>query len=193
MYLSRISLDPKRAVGMDQWAVMGKIVRRAVDPDPASDARVLWARISPTTLVVSSDTAPAWGKITGAYAASILPMTRYPEGETIRWELITAPTTQREAEPTEDNPKPRAKKVALPEAEFEAWLDLKLGDAVRVTSAKWKRLGGRPARFHFTGEAVVQDSEALQELSLNGIGAGTATGAGLLLASPLEGPFPESD
>jgi hypothetical protein len=186
LYLSRVSLDPKRAVGMDQWAVMGKIVRKAVDPDTASDARVLWARTSPTTLVISSDTAPAWGKITGAYAASILPMTRHPEGETIRWELIAAPTTQREARPTEDDPKPRGKKVALPESEFEEWLDLKLGDAARVTSARWKRLGGRPARFHFTGEAVVQDSEALQELSLNGIGAGTATGAGLLLASPLE-------
>ena len=186
MYLSRISLDPKRAVGMDQWAVMGKIVRKAVDPDPRSEARVLWARTSPTTLVVSSDTAPAWGKISGAYAASILPMTRHPEGEAIRWELITAPTTQHEVEPTEENPKPRVKKVALPEPEFDEWLDLKLGDALRVTSAKWKRLGGRPARYHFTGEAVVQDSEALQELSLNGIGAGTATGAGLLLASPLE-------
>ncbi len=186
MYLSRISLDPKRAVGMDQWAVMGKIVRRSVDPDPESDARVLWARTSPTTLVVSSDTAPAWGKITGAYAASILPMTRHPEGESIRWELITAPTTQRETQPTEDAPRPRVKKVALPESEFDHWLDLKMGDALHVTAAKWKRLGGRPARYHFTGEAIVRDSEALQELSLSGIGAGTATGAGLLMASPLE-------
>ena len=186
MYLSRISLDPQRSVGMDQWAVMGRAVRRAVDPDPGSDARVLWARLSPTMLVVSSDTAPAWGKVPGAQSASILPMTRHPEGETVRWELITAPTAQRGAEPTRENPRPKARKVALPEAEFDAWLDRKLGEAVRVTAAKWKRLGGRPARFHFTGEAVVQDGEALQELSLKGIVAGTATGAGLLLTSPLE-------
>ncbi|GAA1090965.1 type I-E CRISPR-associated protein Cas6/Cse3/CasE [Nocardiopsis metallicus] len=186
MYLSRISLDPQRSIGMDQWAVMGRAVRKAVDPDPESDARVLWARLSPTTLVISSDTAPAWGKVSGAKSASILPMTRHPEGEAVRWELITAPTAQREAEPTEENPRPRAKKVALPESEFDAWLDLKLGEALRVTAAKWKRLGGRPARFHFIGEAIVQDSEALQELSLKGIGAGTATGAGLLLTSPLE-------
>ena len=186
MYLSRISLDPKRSTGMDQWAVMGRAVRKAVDPD--SDARVLWARTSPTTLVISSDTAPKWGKITGAYTANIQPMSRHPEGETIRWELITAPTAQREVEPTAEKPNPRAKKVALPEEEFDDWLDHKLAGAAQITVAKWKRLGGRPARFHFIGEAVVEDSEALHELCLNGIGAGTATGAGLLLVSPVEGP-----
>ncbi|GHC74797.1 hypothetical protein GCM10007079_09350 [Nocardiopsis terrae] len=187
MYLSRVKLDPKRSAGMEQWAVMGRAVRRALDPDPDSDARVLWTRTSPTTLVISSDTAPAWGKIPGAVSAAILPMPRHPEGETIRWELVTAPTGQREAEPAAEGQRPRGKKkTALPESEFEGWLDTKLAEAVHITSAKWKRLGGRPARYHFIGEAVVQDSEALQEISLRGIGAGTATGAGLLLTSPLD-------
>lgn len=186
LYLSRISLDPKRSTSMDQWAVMGRAVRKAVDPEPDSDARVLWARTSPTTLVVSSDTAPAWGKVPGAFAASIQPMPRHPEGETIRWELISAPTARREAESTAENPRSRGKRVPLPEEAFDDWLDEKLAGAARITMAKWKRLGGRPARYHFIGEAVVEDSEALQELCLNGIGAGTATGAGLLLASPLD-------
>ncbi|MBB6122243.1 type I-E CRISPR-associated protein Cas6/Cse3/CasE [Nocardiopsis algeriensis] len=185
MYLARINLDPKRSTGMDQWAAMGRAVRRAVDPDPESDARVLWARTSPNTLVVSSDTAPAWGKVPGAVSAAIHPMPRYPEGETIRWELISAPTTQRRTERAEEGQRPRGKRVPLPEEEFENWLDGKFAGAVSVTAVKWKHLGGRPARYHFTGEAVVQDSEALHELCLKGIGAGTATGAGLLLASPL--------
>jgi hypothetical protein len=187
LYLARIKLDPKRSAGMDQWAVMGRAVRRAVDPDPGSDARVLWARTSPNTLVVSSDTAPAWGKVPGAVSAAIHPMPRYAEGETVRWELITAPTAQRAAEPTDEEPqpRPRGKRVPLAEEEFEDWLDGKFAGALSVTSVRWKHLGGRPARYHFTGEAVVQDSEVLQELCLNGIGAGTATGAGLLLASPL--------
>lgn len=185
MYLARVTLDPKRSTGMNQWAAMGRAVRRAVDPDPASDARVLWARTSPSTLVVSSDTAPAWGKIPGAISAAIHPMPRHSEGETLRWELITAPTTQRETGAAEESPHPRGKRVRLAEEEFEDWLDGKLASAVGVTSVKWKRLGGRPARYHFTGEAVVHDSEALQELCLNGIGAGTATGAGLLLTNPL--------
>lgn len=185
LYLARIELDPQRSPGLDQWAAMGRAVRRAVDPDPAPDIRVLWARTSPTTLVVSSDTAPAWGKVPGAISATIRPMSRYPEGETIRWELITAPTTQSEAEPTVEKPRPRSKKTPLPEEEFEDWLNHKLAEAVDITSVKWKRLGGRPARHHFTGEAVVLDSEALHELALKGIGAGTATGAGLLLTSPL--------
>jgi hypothetical protein len=182
LYLARIKLDPKRSTGMDQWSAMGKAVRRAVDPDPASDARVLWARTSPTTLVVSSDTAPAWGKVPGAVSAKIHPMPRFTEGEAIRWEFISAPTGQRESAEGE---RPRGKRVPLPEEEFEDWLDAKFGGAVRVTSVKWKHLGGRPARYHFTGTAEVRDSDALQELCLNGIGAGTATGAGLLLASPL--------
>ncbi|CAL9558248.1 hypothetical protein SUDANB121_04595 [Nocardiopsis dassonvillei] len=185
MYLARINLDPQRSTGMDQWEAMGRAVRRAVDPDPASDARVLWARTSPSTLVVSSDTAPAWGKIPGATSAAIHPMPRYTEGESIRWELITAPTAQRGAGDAEGSPRPRGKRVPVPEEGFGDWLDAKLAGAVDVTSAKWKRLGGRPARYHFTGEAVVRDSDALQDLCLNGIGAGTATGAGLLLASPL--------
>lgn len=185
MYLARIKLDPKRSAGMDQWAAMGKAVRRAVDPDPASDARVLWARTSPATLVVSSDTAPAWGKVPGAVAATIHPMPRHPEGETIRWELISAPTGQRAPESGEEGARPRGKRVPLPEEEFEDWLDGKFGGAMRVTSAKWKHLGGRPARYHFTGTAEVRDSDALQELCLSGIGAGTATGAGLLLTAPL--------
>ncbi|WP_150244031.1 type I-E CRISPR-associated protein Cas6/Cse3/CasE [Nocardiopsis quinghaiensis] len=185
MYLARIKLDPKRSAGMDQWAVMGRAVRRAVDPDPGSDARVLWARTSPGTLVVSSDTAPAWGKIPGATSAAIHPMPRHAEGETVRWELITAPTAQRGTEPAEEGPRPRGKRVPLPEEEFEDWLDGKFAGALSTTSVRWKHLGGRPARYHFTGEAVVQDSEALQELCLNGIGAGTATGAGLLLVSSM--------
>ncbi|WP_049579204.1 type I-E CRISPR-associated protein Cas6/Cse3/CasE [Nocardiopsis sp. SBT366] len=188
MYLSRISLNPQRSAGMDQWAVMSKAVRRALAPAPGTEARVLWTRLSPTMLVVSSDTAPAWGKIPGAVSASIQPMTRHVEGETVRWELVTAPTAQREVAPSEEGGKPRSKKVALPEEKFEAWLDQKLGEALQVTAAEWKRLGGRPARHHFTGEAVVRDSEALQELALNGVGGGTATGAGLLLTSPLETP-----
>ncbi|MEU3017411.1 MULTISPECIES: type I-E CRISPR-associated protein Cas6/Cse3/CasE [unclassified Nocardiopsis] len=186
MYLSRISLDPKRSAGMEQWAVMGRAIRRALDPDPEAEARLLWVRLSPTMLVVSSDTAPAWGKIPGAVSASIQPSVRHTEGETVRWELVTAPTAQRETAPAEEGGKPRSKKVALPEEEFRSWLDAKLGEALQVTSAQWKRLGGRPARHHFTGEAVVRDGEALQELALNGIGGGTATGAGLLLTSPLE-------
>ncbi|WP_159945032.1 MULTISPECIES: type I-E CRISPR-associated protein Cas6/Cse3/CasE [unclassified Nocardiopsis] len=181
MYLARIHLDPERSTGMEQWAAMGRAVRRAVDPDPASDARVLWARTSPSTLVVSSDTAPAWGKVPGAVSAVIHPMPRHPEGETVRWELITAPTAQREGE----GARSRGKRVPLAEEEFEDWLRGKLAGAVDLTEARWKRLGGRPARYHFTGQAVVLDSEALQELCLNGVGAGTATGAGLLLVSPL--------
>lgn len=173
MYLARINLDPARSSGMDQWAAMGQAVRRAVDPDPASEARVLWARTSPGTLVISSDTAPAWGKVPGATSAAIHPLSRHPEGESVRWELISAPTAR------------RGKKVPLAEDEFEDWLSGKFEGALDLTSAKWKRLGGRPARYHFTGEAVVRDSDALQELCLNGIGAGTATGAGLLLVSPL--------
>ena len=183
MYLARISLNSKRSTPMEQWATMGRAVRQAVDPDPDSDARVLWARVSPTTLVVSSDTAPAWGKIPGAYAATMQPPPRHTEGETIRWELIAAPTGQRGAEPTAEDPRPRGKRVALEESEFEEWLRAKTAGALRVTSARWKRLGGRPARYHFTGEAVVEDSEALQELCLGGIGAGLSTGAGLLLTS----------
>ncbi|WP_017573933.1 type I-E CRISPR-associated protein Cas6/Cse3/CasE [Nocardiopsis halotolerans] len=185
MYLAHINLDPKRSTGMEQWAAMGQAVRRAVDPDPDSNARALWARTSPNTLVVSSDTAPAWGKVPGAVSAAIRPMSRYTEGETVRWELITAPTAQRGKAPTGERPRPRGKRVPLPEEEFEDWLDGKFAGAMSVTSVRWKRLGGRPARYHFTGKAVVQDSEALQELCLNGIGAGTATGAGLLLISPL--------
>ncbi|MFD6099598.1 type I-E CRISPR-associated protein Cas6/Cse3/CasE [Nocardiopsis flavescens] len=183
MYLARINLDPKRSTGMDQWAAMGRAVRKAVDPDAGSDARVLWARLSPSTLVVSSDTAPAWGKVPGATSAAIHPMSRHPEGEAVRWELITAPTAPRGAE-TGDG-RPRGKRAPLAEEGFEDWLADKLAGALDVTSAKWKRLGGRPARYHFTGEAVVRDSDALQELCLDGIGAGTATGAGLLLVSPL--------
>ncbi len=185
LYLSRINLDPKRSARMDQWAVMGQAVRRAVDPDPESDARVLWARTSPSTLVVSSDTAPAWGKVPGATSAAIHPMPRYSEGETVRWELITAPAAPRGAGASGEGARPRGKRVPLPEEEFEGWLDAKLADALDITSVRWKHLGGRPARYHFTGEAVVRDSEALQELCLDGVGAGTATGAGLLLASPL--------
>ncbi|MFE1467236.1 type I-E CRISPR-associated protein Cas6/Cse3/CasE [Nocardiopsis dassonvillei] len=185
MYLSRINLDPKRSARMDQWAVMGQAVRRAVDPDPESDARVLWARTSPSTLVVSSDTAPAWGKVPGATSAAIHPMPRYAEGETVRWELITAPTAPRGAGAAGEGARPRGKRAPLPEEEFEGWLDGKFSGALDVTSVRWKHLGGRPARYHFTGEAVVRDSEALQELCLGGVGAGTATGAGLLLASPL--------
>lgn len=188
MYLARIKLDPARSTGMDQWAAMGRAVRTAVDPDPESDARVLWARTSPSTLVVSSDTAPAWGKVPGAVSAVIQPMPRNPEGENVRWELITAPTAQRgtrSAEEGAQGARPRGKRVPLAEEEFEDWLAAKLAGALDVTSVKWKRLGGRPARYHFTGEAVVRDSDALQELCLNGIGAGTATGAGLLLVSPL--------
>ncbi|GAA0993680.1 MULTISPECIES: type I-E CRISPR-associated protein Cas6/Cse3/CasE [Nocardiopsidaceae] len=183
MYLARISLNPKRSTPMDQWASMGRSVREAVDPDPDSDARVLWARVSPTTLVVSSDTAPAWGKIPGAYAATMQPPPRHTEGETIRWELIAAPTGQRGADADADEPRPRGKRVALEESEFQEWIEAKTAGALRVTSARWKRLGGRPARYHFTGQAVVEDSEALQELCLGGIGAGRSTGAGLLLTS----------
>lgn len=184
MYLARVTLDPQRSTGMDQWSAMGRAVRRAVDPDPESDARVLWARTSPSTLVISSDTAPAWGKVPGAVSAVIRPMSRCSEGETIRWELITAPTTQRETKNAGESPRPRGKRVRLPEEEFEDWLAGKLEGAVGITSVKWKRLGGRPARYHFTGEAVVHDSEALHDMCLTGIGAGTATGAGLLLTSP---------
>lgn len=183
LYLSRISLDPERTPGMEQWAVMGRSVRKAVDPDPESDVRVLWARLSPTILVISSDTAPAWGKIPGALSVTYLPMPRYGEGETIRWELITAPTGQKQVDPGSD--KPRGKRVPLPESAFEDWLDQKLEDALQVESATWKHLGGRPARYHFTGTAVVKDSDELQDLALDGIGAGIATGAGLLLTSPL--------
>lgn len=184
LYLARINLDPKRSAGMDQWAAMGRAVRRAVDPDE-SGARVLWARTSPNTLVVSSDTAPAWGKVPGAVSADIHPMPRHPEGETVRWELITAPTGQRRAESGEEEQRPRGKRTPLAEEEFEDWLHGKFAGALDLTSVKWKRLGGRPARYHFTGEAVVRDSEALQELCLSGIGAGTATGAGLLLTSSI--------
>lgn len=173
MYLARINLDPARSTGMDQWAAMGRAVRKAVDPDPESDARVLWARTSPSTLVVSSDTAPAWGKVPGATSAAIHPLPRHPEGENVRWELISAPTAQ------------HGKRVPLAEEEFEDWLAGKFTGALDVTSVKWKRLGGRPARYHFTGEAVVRDSDGLQELCLDGIGAGRATGAGLLLVTPL--------
>lgn len=185
MYLARINLDPARSTGMDQWAVMGQAVRKAVDPDPESDARVLWARTSPSTLVVSSDTAPAWGKVPGATSAAIHPLPRHPEGENVRWELITAPTAQRATGSAEEGARPRGKRVPLAEEEFEGWLADKFAGALDLASAKWKRLGGRPARYHFTGEAVVRDSDELQELCLTGIGAGTATGAGLLLVSPL--------
>ena len=163
MYLSRVSLDPERTTGMEQWAVMGRAVRKAVDPDPES--------------------APAWGKIPGALSVTYLPMPRYGEGETIRWELITAPTGQKQVDPGSD--KPRGKRVPLPESEFDDWLDRKLEDALQVESVTWKHLGGRPARYHFTGTAIVKDSDELQDLSLDGIGAGIATGAGLLLTSPL--------
>lgn len=187
MYLSRISLDPERTPGMEQWAVMGRAVRKAVDPDPDSDPRVLWARVSPTILVISSDTAPAWGKIPGALSVTYLPMPRYGEGETIRWELITAPTGQKQMEPTSEKSQTRGKRVPLPESEFDDWLDRKLADALQIESVTWKHLGGRPARYHFTGTAIVKDSDELQDLSLDGIGAGIATGAGLLLTSPLDG------
>ncbi|WP_017612253.1 type I-E CRISPR-associated protein Cas6/Cse3/CasE [Nocardiopsis salina] len=192
MYLSRISLDPERTTGMEQWAVMGRAVRKAVDPDPDSDARVLWARLSPTILVVSSDTAPAWGKIPGALSVTYLPLPRYQEGETVRWELITAPTEQKQkkaettAEDENENPRPRGKKVSVPESGFDDWLDHKFEGALQIEDVSWKRLGGRPARYHFTGTAIVEDSEALQDLELDGIGGGIATGAGLLLTSPLD-------
>ncbi|GHD26228.1 type I-E CRISPR-associated protein Cas6/Cse3/CasE [Nocardiopsis kunsanensis] len=183
MYLSRVSLDPERTPGMEQWAVMGRAVRKAVDPDPGSDPRVLWARLSPTSLVISSDTAPAWGRIPGALSVTYLPLPRYGEGETVRWELITAPTGRKQDGAGSE--KPRGKRVPLPESAFEDWLEHKLGDALQVESASWKRLGGRPARYHFTGTAVVTDSDELQDLSLDGVGAGIATGAGLLLTNPL--------
>lgn len=184
MYLSRVNLDPRRSPGMDQWSLMGRAVRRAVDPDPDSDARVLWARTSPNTLIIGSDTAPAWGKVPGAVSAEIHPLPRFSEGETVRWELISAPTAQHRTEPTEQTPRPRGKRVPLAEEEFENWSADRLAGAMDVIAVKWKRVGGRPARYHFTGEAVVRDSEALQELCLDGVGAGRATGAGMLLVGP---------
>ena len=38
----------------------------------------------------------------------------------MRWELVTAPTAQREVAHSEEGGKPPSKKVALPEEEFEA-------------------------------------------------------------------------
>ncbi|MDE3721881.1 type I-E CRISPR-associated protein Cas6/Cse3/CasE [Nocardiopsis sp. N85] len=182
MHLARISLNTRRAPRMDQWATMGAAVRDALGADAAgSDVRLLWARTSPTTLIISCDSAPHWEAIPGAVAGTVQPLPRHTEGEVIRWELITAPTTQREATPTDDDPNPRSKRVPLAEDGFREWLDQKLADAAQITSVRWKRLGGRPARYHFVGEAVVRDSDALQDLCLDGIGAGKGTGAGLLL------------
>lgn len=179
MYLTNISLDPKRATGMQEWTVMGRAVRSAVDPDPRSRTRALWARLSPSMLLVSSDAAPAWGKIPGAIAATFHDLPLHTEGERVEWELITAPT-QRRAAP-DDPSRKSGKRVPVPESEFQEWLDQRLAGALKVTSAEWKRLGGRPARYHFDGLATVVDGEALRELSLKGLGAGLDTGAGLLL------------
>ncbi|SIO87366.1 type I-E CRISPR-associated protein Cas6/Cse3/CasE [Nocardiopsis sp. JB363] len=177
MYLTNIRLDPYRATGMQEWTVMGKAVRSSVDPapDPESKARVLWARLAPDMLLVSSDTAPAWGKLPGAITATFHPMPLHEAGERIEWELITAPTERR----GEDGKS--GKRVPVPESGFEAWLEQRLEGVMEVTSVGWKRLGGRPARFHFDGIATVVDGERLRELSLRGIGAGLQTGAGLLL------------
>ncbi|MBR8741187.1 type I-E CRISPR-associated protein Cas6/Cse3/CasE [Nocardiopsis sp. MG754419] len=175
MYLTNIVLDPERAPGMQEWTVMGRAVRGAVDPDPASKARVLWSRLSPDMLLVSSDTAPAWGKVPGAVSSTFHPLPLHEEGETVEWELITAPTERR----GEDGRS--GKRVPVAEPGFHAWLDGRLAGAMDVTSVEWRRLGGRPARYHFEGLATVVDGERLRELSLQGIGAGLQTGAGLLL------------
>lgn len=175
LYLTNIRLDPYRATGMQEWTVMGKAVRGAVEPDPEAKARVLWARLAPDMLLVSSDTAPAWGKLPGAVSATFHPMPLHRAGETVEWELISAPTERR----GEDGKS--GKRVPVPESGFEAWLDRRLDGALEVTSVGWKHLGGRPARYHFDGLARVVDGERLRELSLKGIGAGLQTGAGLLL------------
>ena len=179
MYLTNISLDPKRATGMQEWTVMGRAVRGAVDPDPESRTRALWARLSPSMLLVSSDTAPAWGKVPGAISATFHDLPLHAEGERVEWELITAPTQRREA--PDGSARKGGKRVPVPESGFEEWLDGRLAGALEITSVGWKRLGGRPARYHFDGLATVADGEALRELSLKGIGAGLDTGAGLLL------------
>lgn len=177
MYLTNISLDPERATGMQEWTVMGRAVAGAVDPE--SKARVLWARLAPNMLLVSSDTAPAWGKVPGAISATFHDLPLHAAGERVEWELIAAPTRRREAGP--DSSRKAGKRVPVPESGFEEWLDQKLAGALEVTSVGWKHLGGRPARYHFSGLATVVDGDTLRELSLRGIGTGLKTGAGLLL------------
>lgn len=158
---------------------MGRAVAGAVDPDPESRARVLWARLSPSMLLVSSDTAPAWGKVPGAVSAAFHDLPQHPTGESVEWELIAAPTRRRD-EGTGSSRK-GGKRVPVPESGFQEWLDQKVAGSLEVTSLDWKRLGGRPARYHFSGLATVVDGDRLRELSLRGIGTGLKTGAGLLL------------
>lgn len=88
----------------------------------------------------------------------------------------------------------RSRREPLPENQWNAWLERKLGDALNLREIQAKAL--KPAiaykptgrvvhhRVHFTGQATVKNHDTLASLIEHGVGRGKAYGCGLLLVVP---------
>lgn len=111
-----------------------------------------------------------------------------PTGAPVKFGLVGNPTIAKAQK------QGRSRREPLPENQWNAWLERKLGDALNLREIQAKAL--KPAiaykptgrivhhRVHFTGEATVKNHDTLASLIEHGVGRGKAYGCGLLLVVP---------
>lgn len=162
---------------------------RTVLAAAGSDAgRILWAAPRRDLLIIQSAQLITADRIDGVAASHSGPVhTTWTAGQPIQLSLIASPTY------CQHTPGQRGKRRALPIDACDAWLRRKLGHAATLDEIEVQEMGPRTGRRHehtvvhrlvgFHALGRVADPDALRQLQLDGVGAGKAYGAGLLLVS----------